>query len=111
MGMDETRIANWLGLACRAGEIVTGDQACMAEIRKGKAKLVIIASDTGSNTKKKYRDKCMFYKIPFVEILSKEVIGHALGKFDRAVVVIKKEDFARSILLELEEQIGGELIE
>jgi ribosomal protein L7Ae-like RNA K-turn-binding protein len=109
--MNKQKVANWLGLALRAGSAVTGDLACLAEIRKGRARLALLAVDAGSNTKKKYRDKCAFYRVPLVEALSKEELGRALGKHDRAAVVITDRGFAKNILLELGEQIGGEVIE
>jgi ribosomal protein L7Ae-like RNA K-turn-binding protein len=109
--MNKQKVSNWLGLAFRAGSAVTGDQACMAEIRKGRAQLVLLAQDAGPNTKKKYQDKCAYYRVPLIEVLNKEELGRALGKHDRAAVVITNHGFAKNILLELGEQIGGEVIE
>lgn len=102
------KILNLLGLAMRAGGIETGDEACMARIRSGKALLTVVAQDAGPNTKKKYHDKCRSYGVPIVEFASKHELGNALGKAERAVVVIANKGFADRILQLLREQIGGE---
>lgn len=95
----------------RAGGVVTGDEACMARVRSGKAMLTVVAQDAGPNTKKKYHDKCLNYNVPLVEIGSKEELGRALGKIERAVVVVVNKGFADRILQLSREQIGGEACE
>lgn len=105
------RLLNMLGLAMRARAVVTGDEACLARVRSGQAKLAILAVDAGPNTKKKYRDKCRTYRVPVVEIGSKAELGRALGKFERAVVVVVNQGFAERILQLSREQIGGETCE
>jgi ribosomal protein L7Ae-like RNA K-turn-binding protein len=105
------RLLNMLGLAMRAGGVVTGDEACMARVRSGKALLTLVAQDAGPNTKKKYRDKCRSYNVPLIEVGSKAELGRALGKIERAVAVIVNKGFAERILQLSREQIGGEACE
>ncbi len=95
----------------RAGAVVTGDEACLARIRAGKAALTVVAQDAGPNTKKKYRDKCRTYQVPLVEIGTKQELGRALGKIERAVAVVVNQGFAGRILQLSREQIGGEACE
>ncbi len=102
---------NLLGLAMSAGGVVTGDEACMARIRSGKALLTVVAEDAGPNTKKKYQDKCRSYQVPIVEFAAKLELGKALGKEERAVIVIINKGFADRIAQLLREQIGGEASE
>lgn len=109
--MNKQKLAAWLGLAYRAGGVVTGEQACLAEMRKGRARLVLVAEDAGANRKKKYRDKSAYYRVPLVEALRKDELGRAVGKGERAVIVIVHPSFAENILLALREDIGGEMIE
>ena len=47
-----------LGLANRAGKIISGEELVIKEIRSGKAKLVFFSEDASANTKKKITDKC-----------------------------------------------------
>ena len=42
-----------LGLAMRAGKVVSGEELVIREIRSGKAQLVILAEDAKKNTEKK----------------------------------------------------------
>lgn len=45
-----------IGLATKAGKIASGEFAVESAVRKGKAVLVIIASDASDNTKKSFND-------------------------------------------------------
>ncbi len=44
---------NLIGLAMRAGKLITGEELTIADIRKQKAKIVFVANDASENTKKK----------------------------------------------------------
>lgn len=46
------RALSQLGLAMRAGKVVTGDEIVLKAIRSSEAKLVILAGDASDNTKK-----------------------------------------------------------
>ncbi|MEW3594645.1 ribosomal L7Ae/L30e/S12e/Gadd45 family protein, partial [Enterococcus entomosocium] len=60
--MNKTKALNMLGLAMRAGKLVTGEEMTLKEIRNEKTALVIIASDAGKNTQKKIKDKSSYYE-------------------------------------------------
>lgn len=85
-----------LGLALRAGKLVTGEEQTLKEIRSNKAKLVILAHDTGINTTKKITDKCKTYGIPCVTEFFQTEISQALGR-QRTVVAICDQGFASKI--------------
>ncbi|MFC2950073.1 L7Ae/L30e/S12e/Gadd45 family ribosomal protein [Virgibacillus sediminis] len=87
---------NILGLAFRAGKCSTGE-AIMKDIRQGKAKLVILAGDTGPQTRKKIMDKCKTYGIPVAVVDDRETISHAIGKSQRVAVAILDAGFADKI--------------
>lgn len=93
MGIIETT----LGLAMRAGALVSGEDACFRAIRSGKAKLIVIASDAGANTAKKFRDKCAYYHVPLLAPLEKDGLGRAIGKDTRTVVAVVTAQFANLI--------------
>lgn len=98
--MSEDKIANLLGLAKRASALITGNDACMQAIRSGagKARLAIVAKDTGGNAMKKYHDKCKSFGVPLIEMFDKERLGRAVGKEHGAIVVITDKGFAGRIL-------------
>lgn len=86
-----------LGLAQRAGKLVSGDENVMKLIRSGQAKLVLMAVDASENTRKKYRDKCEFYTVPFMECFSRAELGLSLGKAERVIIAITDRGFAEMI--------------
>lgn len=91
------KIHSTLGLAMRAGKIVSGDDTVMRAVRSGDARLVILAADAADNAKKKYMDKCSHYRIPLVEYGSRFDLGSAIGKVDRVVLAVTDAGFANSI--------------
>ncbi|QJC52244.1 50S ribosomal protein L7ae [Paenibacillus albicereus] len=96
-----TRMANKalssLGMAMRAGKVLTGDDTVLRAVRQGKAALVLVAADASANTLKKYRDKCSSYGVFMAEAFSRDTLGHALGKEERVVVAITDRGFADMI--------------
>ncbi|MBB3109435.1 ribosomal protein L7Ae-like RNA K-turn-binding protein [Paenibacillus phyllosphaerae] len=86
-----------LGMAMRAGKLVTGDETVLKNIRQGKAKLVIVAGDASENTKKKYRDKCASYGVKHIEALDRLSLGHAIGKAERVLIAVTDAGFSSSI--------------
>lgn len=91
------KIYNVLGLAFRAGKLVSGDEGVMKAIRSGEAKLVILAEDASANAKKKVQDKCAFYEIPLILFGGRAELGACHGKNDRVVVAIKETGFAELV--------------
>ncbi|MFZ5966545.1 MAG: L7Ae/L30e/S12e/Gadd45 family ribosomal protein [Bacillota bacterium] len=110
----EDRILSYLGLAQRSGNLVSGEETCEISLKKNEVKLVIIASDASSNTKKKFLDMCKFRNIDIFTYSSKEKLSHAIGKVNRAVFGIKDEGFAKKIFEQLvlvsnvSHNLGGE---
>ncbi len=86
-----------LGLARRAGAIAIGTNSVLEAVRKGKAKLVLLAGDASDNTKKQLYDKASFYKIP-IETLPYGMLklGHAIGKDHTVAIAILEEGFVIS---------------
>ena len=56
---NKTKILNLLGLAMRAGKLVTGEELTLKDIRANKAKFVFVAQDASENTRKKIKDKVL----------------------------------------------------
>ncbi|MGL5751193.1 MAG: L7Ae/L30e/S12e/Gadd45 family ribosomal protein [Paraclostridium sp.] len=95
---NEAKIYSFLGLAQRAGKLVSGDDTTMMEVKKNKVSLVIVANDASNNTQKLFKDKTSFRKITCVTYSTKLQLGLAIGKAPRAVVGIKDANFANRIL-------------
>ncbi len=87
---------NMLGMAMRARKLSVGDTV-LEDIRKNKAKLVVIASDASDNTKKRLIDKCTFYRVDYCFIESSSALSQAIGKTNCKAVSILEVGFAKTI--------------
>lgn len=77
----EDRLINAFGLAKRAGKCVVGTEMCVENIRAGKAKLVVCASDLSANTIKRFKDSCSYHNTELIFVsVDKMVLGQKLGK-------------------------------
>ncbi len=88
---------DFLGIAQRAGCIQSGDAASEAVIKKGKAKLVLLAADASEGTKERFIHLSEFKKVPWVEGGQKLHLGCSLGKSPRSVVVVTDEGFSKKL--------------
>jgi len=95
-----------LGLAQRAGVVISGTMACTAALKKGKGSLLVLAGDTEPKAAALYRQMAESKRIPFLTLFSQAALGNAIGKSRRALVVIADPNFARR-LQELSLNIGG----
>lgn len=91
--MDKEKILNLLGLAMRAGKLVTGEELTVADIRAQKTKFVLVAADASKNTHKKITDKCLYYQVPLSDTFTQSEISHAIGR-TRMVIGINDQGFA-----------------
>lgn len=102
--MKQDKVLSMIGLATKAGRTVSGEFSVENAVRSGKAYLVIVATDASDNTKKKFRDKCTFYKVPIYFYGEKEQIGKAMGKEQRSSMAILDEGFANTVSQRLESE-------
>lgn len=100
-----TKAMGLLGLAKRAGRVVSGESACKEAIRFGKSYLILLATDVSANTSKSITDSCSFYEVPYVITGTKESLGAAIGNAFNAVVSVNDEGFANGILKHLNANI------
>lgn len=90
------RALNLLGLAQRAGKLISGESLVLQSVRSNKAKIVCLASDASDNTSKQFLNKCEYYGVPLVSTFTREQISHALGK-DRTVCALMDDGFMHSL--------------
>ena len=91
------KLLSMTGMARRARKVSVGAFACQESIKKGEAKLVIIAADASDNTKKQFMDMCRFRNIKFIEYSDSEALGKCTGTGERAVVSVNDNNFAAAI--------------
>jgi ribosomal protein L7Ae-like RNA K-turn-binding protein len=88
------KIYSFLGLAAKAGAVISGEDSCERAIRSKKVKLVVVADDAEDNTKKKFNNICRHQKIDIVFYGVKNLLGKYIGKDVRSVLTITDKGFA-----------------
>ena len=96
--MNNDKVLNLIGLAQKAGKVVSGEFMTEKAVKLGDAALVILAEDASDNTKKKFGNMCEFYEVPFRTYAAKDYLGHAMGKELRASLAITDEGLAQAIM-------------
>ena len=106
------RIFSMIGMAMKAGKVVSGEFATEKAVKTGKAWMVIVSAAASENTKKMFRNMCTFYEVPMYVYGTKEDLGHSMGKEFRASLAVTDEGFAKSIEKRLNEaEIKAEVAE
>lgn len=91
-----------IGIAGKAGKVVSGEFSTEKAIKSGKACLVILASDASGNTRKHFSDMCHYRGIPIYTYGKKEELGHAIGLEMRVNLAITDRGLADSIRKRIE---------
>ena len=95
--MKQDNVLSMLGLARKAGKVVSGEFSTENAIREGSARLVIVSTDASDNTKKRFTNKCTYYHVPYYEYGTKESLGACIGLQIRTSVAVLDEGLASSI--------------
>ncbi|TVX97622.1 YlxQ family RNA-binding protein [Cohnella terricola] len=88
------KVLSRLGLATRAGKLISGEEIVLKAIRSGEAKLVLLAGDASGNTAKKISDKCKSYGVPLLVGFTRFELGSAVGKPERVMFAVTDRGFA-----------------
>ncbi|MGY3766352.1 YlxQ-related RNA-binding protein [Vagococcus vulneris] len=89
-------VLNMLGLAMRAGKLVSGEEITLKALKSKKLSLVLIAGDVSENTNKKIHDKCQYYETPVFTFMTKADISHAIGR-SRSIIGVTDRGFAQKM--------------
>ena len=91
-----------IGIAKRAGRVMSGAYQVEQAVHKRQARLVIVAEDASENTRKLFTDKCLTYSVPCVFYSDKESLGRALGAKERSSAAVLDEGLAGAIVKKME---------
>ena len=58
------KILSMVGMAMKAGKVVSGEFSTEKAVKTGKAFLVIVSEAASDNTKKMFRNMCSYYEVP-----------------------------------------------
>ena len=101
--MSSQKLLNLMGLAQRAGKLVSGD-SFEASLNKGQVELVFLAQDASPRTKKQVKDKSSYRKVPVYEGFSAQTLSLAIGKGHRVVVGVTDLGFAKKMITYIKEE-------
>lgn len=77
--MADKAIPGLLGLATRAGQLLTGADRAAEMARRGEAKLILVDEAASDNTRKRLSDSMQAHQVPCL-ILQEDLLGRAIGK-------------------------------
>ena len=92
--MNKQKVSNLLGLAQRAGKIISGEELVIKSVQEGKTCLVFLADDAAPNLTKKITDKCHYYGVPVLTVFSTLELSTAIGR-SRKVAAVTDAGFSR----------------
>ncbi len=95
-------IGNMISLGQRAGMLVSGDMAVKSTLIRGKARLLIIAKDAATRTRRELSGMAGSRNVPVISYGSKEELGRLIGKSPRSALALMDEHMVRGILGVLE---------
>lgn len=95
--MKQDKILSMLGLAQKAGKIASGEFSAEKAVKTGKALMIIVAEDASDNTKKMFRNMCIFYHVPMYIYATKDALGNCIGKKYRASLAVTDKGFSKSL--------------
>ncbi len=99
--MKKNKMKSYLGLARRAGKIVSGYQTCIHTLQKGEVKLILVAEDAAQNTKDKFIHLCDKYGVPFEIFSTADELSEMTGFPGRGVFGITDKGFAEVMMKEI----------
>ena len=94
--------SRFLGLARRAGAVVPGTDATRRAIRRGEARLVLMAEDASGVQMDKIRKLMVDRPIPLAVLGDRNTLGAAIGKGPTSAIAVTDESLAKRLLEDLE---------
>ena len=102
--MRTDRVRSLLGLAMKAGKLVSGEFLTEKAVKTGKAALVITAEDASDNTKKMFTNMCTYYIVPLYFWGKKEDLGAAIGRDYRASLALTDAGFGDAVVKQIKSE-------
>ena len=93
-----SKIANYLAIAMKAGALDVGEENGGAAVRHGKAKILLLAADASDNARRRAGGFVYGVNVPLVRLpLSKGDISAATGKAGCSMAAITDIGFAKTV--------------
>lgn len=97
------RVESLLGMARKSGQIMSGGQAVLANLRAGEdVAFVLLSTDISSGIADKLLHAAESRRVEVFQLLEKGRIGKILGKGERSVAAVLKGHLANAIMFEMQ---------
>ena len=93
------RFHNMLGIAQRAGAVVSGTLSCIKTLKTNQGELLLLASDAAPEVVKEANYYATRAGVKVLPCSDKVSLGQAIGKSPRAVVLVKDKGLAERLLV------------
>ena len=107
---NRNKILGYLGFAQKAGQLVSGYNTCIAEMKKGKVFLLIITDGVGENSRKKLVETPNANNVSYKLYGKSEEISKAVDKEEKGIFAVKDSGFADVIAKQIEILPEGEVL-
>ena len=87
------RLRACLGLGQKAGAVISGYALLRKAFTQGHVLYIILAEDIAPGRAEEYRSWCVQHNVPHVTLLTKEELGHILGKPSRSALGLTAPHF------------------
>ena len=106
---EKRKLNSMLSLSKRAGQLVSGESKTENAIKRGKARLIIISFEASGNTRKKFTNSALYYKVPvYIINFTKEELGGIIGESQRSVIAVIGDNFIDDLKICLtKSELGG----
>ena len=103
-----TKTLRYLGLAKRAGRVVTGMDTCQRMMGKGRVALLIITEDTSPGSRKKAVSTAEGHGVRWVLYGTSEELSHMTGTKGKHIFGITDGPFGKTIMEAIEGEQSAE---
>jgi len=94
----KSNVMTMLGFARKSGEVISGEAAVKAVLKKGQVYLLIMAEDLSENRKKYWSYLANEVEIPIFVIGNKKELGISIGLSPRSIIGVTDADMAKSMV-------------
>jgi ribosomal protein L7Ae-like RNA K-turn-binding protein len=93
------KFLQFIGLCKKAGKILEGYNRCEEYVTKDKVKLIIISEDCSINTRDKFIGYCNKKEVPYINGLTKEDLGNAVGRVEINILGVTDKNMSERLLV------------
>lgn len=102
--MESRELLPFLGLMRKAGRLLPGEENSRRAVRSGKAKLIILASDSSANAAKRAEAFSAAAHCPLLRLsFDRSAFGDALGVAPFSIAAVTDEGFAEALQRKVEQ--------